>query len=64
MRVLLDTHTLYWFVDGDPRLSPTARTFVQNASNEVLVSPLSFWEDCHQGEHRSVAIESTLPTIH
>lgn len=44
MRVLLDTHAMYWYIDGDPQLSTTARTSIQDASNEVLVSPASFWE--------------------
>ncbi len=44
MRLLLDTHAMYWYVEGDPRLSATARTLVQDASNEVLISPASYWE--------------------
>ena len=44
MRVLLDTHTMYWYIEGDPQLSATARTLIQEASNEVLISPSSYWE--------------------
>lgn len=44
MRVLLDTHAMYWYVEGDPQLSPTARTVIQDAANEILVSPASYWE--------------------
>lgn len=44
MRVLLDTHSLYWYIEGDPRLSATARTAIQDSSNEVLISPASYWE--------------------
>lgn len=44
MRLLLDTHTLYWYIEGDPQLSATARTLIQDASNEVLISPASYWE--------------------
>lgn len=44
MRVLLDTHAMYWDIEGDPQLSDTARTLIQKTSNEVLVSPASYWE--------------------
>ena len=36
MRLLLDTHTMYWYIEGDPQLSATARTLIQDGSNEVL----------------------------
>jgi PIN domain nuclease of toxin-antitoxin system len=35
---------MYWYVEGDPQLSSTARTLIQDASNEVLISPASYWE--------------------
>ena len=44
MRILLDTHTIYWYTTGDSQLSATAQTFIQDASNEVLISPASYWE--------------------
>jgi PIN domain nuclease of toxin-antitoxin system len=44
VRLLLDTHSMYWYIQGDPRLSPTAQTLVQDASNQVLISPASYWE--------------------
>ena len=44
MRLLLDTHAMYWYIEGDPQLSATAQTLIQDKSNEVLMSPASFWE--------------------
>ncbi|HJT31679.1 MAG TPA: type II toxin-antitoxin system VapC family toxin [Pirellulales bacterium] len=44
MTVLLDTHALYWYIEGDAQLSAAARTTIQDASNEVLFSPASYWE--------------------
>jgi len=44
VRLLLDTHTMYWYIEGDPQLSGTARTLIQDASNEILMSPASYWE--------------------
>ena len=44
MRVLLDTHAMYWYIEGDPQLSAMARTVIQDAANEILISPASYWE--------------------
>jgi PIN domain nuclease of toxin-antitoxin system len=44
VRLLLDTHTMYWYIEGDRQLSATAGTLIQDASNEVLISPASYWE--------------------
>jgi PIN domain nuclease of toxin-antitoxin system len=41
---LLDTHAMYWYIEGDPQLSAIARTLIQDASNVVLISPASYWE--------------------
>jgi PIN domain nuclease of toxin-antitoxin system len=35
---------MYWYVEDDPQLSGSARTLIQDASNEILVSPASYWE--------------------
>jgi PIN domain nuclease of toxin-antitoxin system len=44
VRLLLDTHAIYWYIEGDPQLSATARRLIQDASNEILISPASYWE--------------------
>ena len=44
MRVLLDTHTLLWWLDGDRRLSRRARNVIAADDNTVLVSAASTWE--------------------
>ena len=44
MMVLLDTHTLLWYTLDDPRLSAIARSTILDPSNEVLMSPASYWE--------------------
>lgn len=44
MRLLLDTHTLLWWLDGDRRLSRRARTAIGDKDNPVLVSAASAWE--------------------
>ncbi|MBX2999168.1 MAG: type II toxin-antitoxin system VapC family toxin [Caldilineaceae bacterium] len=44
MKVLLDTHTLLWFIFGDLRLSPKARAMIADGSNTVLLSTATLWE--------------------
>ena len=43
MTVLLDTHAFAWALTDDPKMSRTARTAIEDAS-DVLVSPASFYE--------------------
>ena len=44
MRLLLDTHTLLWWVEDDPQLSPLARHQIVDECNDCLVSLASAWE--------------------
>jgi PIN domain nuclease of toxin-antitoxin system len=44
VKLLLDTHAMYWYIEGDLRLSDAARHLIQDVTNEVLISPASFWE--------------------
>jgi PIN domain nuclease of toxin-antitoxin system len=44
VKVLADTHALVWFALADPRLSAIARAVLADPSNEILVSPASYWE--------------------
>ena len=44
MRLLLDTHTFLWFIDGDTALSPYARQLIEDRTNERLLSIASLWE--------------------
>jgi PIN domain nuclease of toxin-antitoxin system len=44
MQLLLDTHTLLWWLADMPQLGPTARRAIAAAENQVLVSAASAWE--------------------
>lgn len=44
MRLLLDTSTVLWWLDGDTRLRSIARATIANPNNEVFVSSASAWE--------------------
>jgi len=44
MDLLLDTHTLLWFINGDEMLPAKAKTSIQNINNKCYVSIASIWE--------------------
>lgn len=44
MRLLLDTHTFLWWLDGDTRLPSRVRRLVANEEHAVYVSAASAWE--------------------
>ncbi len=44
MRLLLDTHSFLWFILDDPQLSAAAKVLIEDPTNDVEVSPASYWE--------------------
>ena len=44
MRVLVDTHALFWWVNDSPQLSERAREVIAGEGNEVLISAVIAWE--------------------
>ncbi len=44
MRLLLDTHALVWYYQGDLKLSAIAIQAIQDPKNDILISPASYWE--------------------
>jgi PIN domain nuclease of toxin-antitoxin system len=44
LRLLLDTHTLYWWHRGDPALSTAARAAIADRQNAKYVSAITAWE--------------------
>ena len=44
MRLLLDSHTLLWWMDDPSKLRPEARAAIANPENEVFASAVSIWE--------------------
>lgn len=44
MKLLLDTHTFIWFIEGNAQLSTAARTLIEDGTNDVLLSVGSLWE--------------------
>ena len=44
MRLLLDTHSFLWFINGSAQLTGRARTLIEDLNNENFVSAASLWE--------------------
>ena len=44
MKLLLDTHTFLWFIEGNSKLSATARLSIDDLANDKFVSVVSLWE--------------------
>jgi PIN domain nuclease of toxin-antitoxin system len=44
MKLLLDTHTFVWFIDGNHNLSVEARNLIEDWRNQRFLSMASLWE--------------------
>ncbi|MCI9868528.1 type II toxin-antitoxin system VapC family toxin [Rhizobium skierniewicense] len=44
MKILLDSHAICWWAIGSERLSARARALIEDKTNVVLVSAVSFYE--------------------
>lgn len=44
MSYLLDTHTFIWSIVDETRLSNHTKSILQDASNPIFVSVVTFWE--------------------
>lgn len=44
MRALLDTNSFLWFISGNEKLSDSAKVFITNFNNELILSTASLWE--------------------
>ena len=44
MKILLDTHTILWFVEDGERMSEAVKVIIENEENEKFVSIASAWE--------------------
>ena len=44
MKLLLDTHTFLWFINGDSKLSNYVKQLIENKENKRFLSIASLWE--------------------
>jgi PIN domain nuclease of toxin-antitoxin system len=62
MRLLLDTHTFLWLVEGSPQLSLTARRALEDKNNETWLSAASVWEMAIKISTGKLTLAQPLPT--
>lgn len=63
MRILLDTHVLIWYLEGNPDLSRPKRELIVNADNDIFVSMASLWEIAIKISIRKLRITRSLTDI-
>ena len=44
MTILIDTHSLIWYIEGDRQLSKKAISILENTQNQKFISKVSLWE--------------------
>ncbi len=62
MKLLLDTHTLLWWLTDDGRLSAAARRAIRTLGNDVYASAVSGWEIATK--HRKGRLPEAEEAVH
>jgi PIN domain nuclease of toxin-antitoxin system len=44
MKLLLDSHILLWYIDGDSRLGSKKRDLIESENSQIFISSAAFWE--------------------
>lgn len=63
MRILLDTHTFLWFIEGSPNLSNVARNLIEDQNNQRFLSIASLWEMSIKISRGKLAMGITLTEL-
>ena len=63
MKLLLDTHTLIWFLEGNKRLSSWAREAIESNENECWVSLASLWEMSIKAARGRLEVRRPIPRL-
>jgi PIN domain nuclease of toxin-antitoxin system len=63
MRLLLDTHTFLWLVEGNPSLSKPAQAALADLANELFLSVASVWELAIKTGNKRLALNVPLPAF-
>lgn len=63
MDLLLDTHALIWFLNGDNQLSPTLKNLITDSSNRCFLSIASLWEIAIKTSLRKLALQGDFTQI-
>jgi len=60
---LIDTHAIIWFLEGNPKLSKTAKHIIENEPENITVSCISLWEIAIKISIGKLIFEYTLDKI-
>ncbi|MCH8317096.1 MAG: type II toxin-antitoxin system VapC family toxin [Bacteroidetes bacterium] len=63
MNYLLDTHTLIWFLEDNPKISKKADNIIKDKNNSIDVSVASFWEMAIKLSIGKLKLPEPLPII-
>ncbi len=63
MKLLLDTHTLLWWDENNPRLSKAARAALSDPDNTVLLSVITPWEILVKSNLGKLTLQSDVQTL-
>lgn len=61
MSYLLDTHTLIWAVTEPDKLSKKVASILEDTTNDVIVSAISFWEISLKHSIHRMTLNGLLP---
>lgn len=61
MKYLLDTHALIWAVTKPQKLSSTVKAILEDTTNDVAVSAISFWEISLKYSIQKLTLEGLTP---
>jgi PIN domain nuclease of toxin-antitoxin system len=60
MKLLLDTHTFLWLVEGSPNLSTTAQSALVDPAHELYLSVASVWELAIKTGNKKLVLSDSL----
>ena len=62
-RYVVDTHTLIWFLEENPRLGSQAKTLLQNPESALAIPIIVLAEACWMIEHGKTSIPGSRPFL-
>ena len=62
-RYVVDTHTLIWFLEENPRLGSQAKTLLQDPESALVIPIIVLAEACWMIEHGKTSIPSSRPFL-
>ncbi len=61
MKYVIDTHIFLWLLFTPERISSDRLTILKNPQNEIVITPISFWEISLKYNLGKLILENTTP---